>query len=251
MIIAVTALKEKVRQKVFFIVSILGILILVFFSTGTGSISINGEEVTDYKVLAPILLNIINAICCVMAAVLSLNTIPNEYERKTSHLVLIRKVSQKQYHAWLTMANIMASLLAELILFAAFLIFMAAKNHWNTMWRLLPAFLLSAVGVVIVCVMASWLSIVLSKIFAGSICAAVVLAGIFYNELELLNSIVGGVGGKLLEGILYIVPNLHGIQGQAGEVISGSGADIHLLLTGLLWIYLFAIAISLFNRKEV
>ncbi|MDE5873638.1 MAG: hypothetical protein K2H07_06970, partial [Lachnospiraceae bacterium] len=163
MIIAVTALKEKIRKKVFYIVSILGVLILVLFSTGTGTISINGEEITDYKLLSPILLNIINAISCVMAVVLSLNTIPDEYERKTSHLVLIREVSQRTYHAWLTAANIMASLLAEFILFVSFLIFMAAKNHGGDMWKLLPAFFISAIGVTLVCVMTSWLSIVLPK----------------------------------------------------------------------------------------
>lgn len=251
MIIAVTAFKEKIRKKVFFAVSIIGILILVLFSTGTGSISIDGEEITDYKLLAPILLNIINAISCAMAVVLSLNTIPDEYERKTSHLVLIRKVSQGKYHAWLTVANIMASLLAEFILFAAFLIFMAAKSYGSDMWKLLPAFSVSAVGVILVCVMTSWLSIVLPKIFAGTLSVILVLAGVFYNLLELLNSIVGGLGGKMLKGILYITPNLQGIQGQAGEFLNGNRVDVHLLLTGLLWIYIFVIALGLFKRKEV
>lgn len=251
MIIAVTALKEKIRKKVFYIVSILGILILVLFSTGTGTISINGEEITDYKLLSPILLNIINAISCVMAVVLSLNTIPDEYERKTSHLVLIREVSQRTYHAWLTAANIMASLLAEFILFVSFLIFMAAKNHGGDMWKLLPAFFISAVGVILVCVMTSWLSIVLPKIVAGTLSVILVLAGVFYNLLELLNSIVGGLGGKLLKGILHIVPNLHGIQGQAGEFLVSNRVDAHLLLTGLLWIYICVIALGLFKRKEV
>lgn len=251
MIIAVTALKEKMRKKVFYIVSILGILILLLFSTGTGSISIGGEEITDYKLLAPILLNIVNAISFVMAVVLSLNTIPDEYERKTSHLVLIRKVNQTTYHAWLTIANIMASLLAEAILFTVFLMFMAAKHHGSDIWKLLPAFFISGVGVVLVCVMTSWLSVFLPKIFAGTLSVILVLAGIFYTMLELLNSIVGGFGGDLLKGILHIVPNLYGIQKQAGAFLTGNKIDVHLLLTGLLWIYIFAIGLGLFKRKEV
>lgn len=251
MIIAATALKEKMRKKVFYIVSILGILILLFFSTGTGSISIGGEEITDYNRLAPILLAIVNAISCVMAIVLSLNTIPDEYERKTSHLVLIRKVSQTKYHGELTLANIMASLLAESILFAAFLIFMIAKKHESDIWKLLPAFLICAISVILICVMTSWLSIVLPKIFAGTLSVVIVLAGIFYEMLELLNSIVGGFGGKLLKGILHIVPNLQGIQKQAGEFLAGNRVEVHLLLVGLLWIYIFAVLLCLFKRKEV
>ena len=251
MIIAVTALKEKMRKKVLYIVSILGGLILVLFGTGTGSISIDGTPVTDYKILAPILLTILNAISCVMAVVLSLDTIPNEYERKTSHLVLIRKVSQTKYHAALTIANIMAGLLAELILFTAFLLFMISQHQGGDIWRLVPAFLISAIGVVLICVMTSWLSIFLPRFFAGTLSVIIVLTGVFYNMLELLNSIVGGFAGKLLKGILYIVPDLHGIQQQAGSVLASGTIEVHLLLKGLLWIYIFAILLGLFKRKEV
>ncbi|MDE5965270.1 MAG: hypothetical protein K2G89_00340 [Lachnospiraceae bacterium] len=251
MMIAVTALKEKIRKKVLYIVSILGGLILALFGTGTGSISIDGTPVTDYKILAPILLAILNVISCVMAVVLSLDTIPNEYERKTSHLVLIRNVSQTKYHAALTIANIMAGLLAELILFAVFLLFMISQHQGGDIWRLVPAFFISAICVVLICVMTSWLSIFLPRFFAGTLSVIIVLAGVFYNMLELLNSIVGGFAGKLLKGILYIVPDLHGIQQQAGSVLTDGTIEVHLLLKGLLWIYIFAMLLGLFKRKEV
>lgn len=251
MIIAVTALKEKMQKKVLYIAGILGGLILVLFGTGTGSISIEGTPVTDYKILAPILYNILNVISCVMAVVLSLDTIPNEYERKTSHLVLIRGVSQTKYHAALTIANIMAGLMAEFILFAAFLLFMISQNQSGDIWRLAPAFCISAIDVVLICVMTSWFSIFLPRFFAGTLSVIIVLAGVFYNMLELLNSIVGGFAGKLLKGILYIVPDLHGIQKQAGSVLTGGVAEVHVLLKGLLWIYIFSVLLGLFQRQEV
>lgn len=250
MTIAVTALKEKIRKKVLYIVSIIGILILVLFSTGTGSISMNGVEITDYKLLAPILLTVVNAISCVMAVVLSLDTIPNEYERKTSHLVLIRDVSQAKYHGELTAANVIASLLSELILFITFLCFMFSEHHENDIWRLPVAFFISSISVILVCVMTSWLSIFLPKLIAGTLSVIIMLAGVFYSMLELLNSIVGGFAGKLLKTALYIVPDLHGIQKQAGAFLTGGTADIHLLLKGLLWIYILAVLLCLFKRKE-
>lgn len=251
MMIAVTALKEKIRKKVLYIVSLLGVLILLLFSTGTGSISINGEEITDYKILASLLLTVFYVISCMLAVVLSLDTIPNEYERQTSHLVLIRKVSQAKYHGMLTIANIMAGLLAEAVLYASFLLFMLSQNQGSSIWKLVPAFLTAAVGVALVCVMTSWLSVVLPKFFAGMISVVIVLAGVFYNMLELLNSIVGGFGGKLLKGILYIVPDLHGIQEQAVSVLTGGTVEVHLLYKGLLWIYIFAVLLALSKRKEV
>ena len=250
MTIAVTAIKEKIRKKVLYIVSIIGILILVIFGTGTGSISMNGTEITDYKLLAPILLMIAHAISCVMAVVLSLDTIPNEYERKTSHLILIREISQTKYHGELAVANIMTSLLSELILFIAFMCFMLSKHHGNDIGRLFVAFFICSVSVILVCVMTSWFSIFLPKMIAGALSVIIMLAGIFYSMLELLNSIVGGFGGRLLKAVLYIVPDLHGIQKQAGSFLTSGTIDIHLLLKGLLWIYILAVFLCLFKRKE-
>lgn len=250
MTIAVTALKEKIRKKVFYIVSIMGVLLLVLFGTGTGSISIGGTAITDYKLLAPILLTLVHAISCVMAVVLSLDTIPNEYERQTSHLVLIRDVSQAKYHGALATANVVASLLSELILYITFLCYMLFKHHENDIGRLPVAFLLSSVSVIIVCVMTSWLSIFLPKLIAGTLSVMMMLAGIFYSSLELLNSILGGFAGKLLKAFLYIVPDLHGIQKQAGAFLTGGVVDYHLLLKGLLWIYILCIFLCLFKRKE-
>lgn len=250
MTIAVTAIKEKIRKKVLYIVSIISILILVLFSTGTGSISMNGTEITDYKLLAPILLMFVHAISCVMAVVLSLDTIPNEYERKTSHLILIREISQTKYHGELAVANIMTSLLSELILFIAFLCFMLSKHHGNDIGRLLVSFFISSISVILVCVMTSWFSIFLSKLIAGTLSVIIMLAGIFYSMLELLNSIVGGFAGRLLKAVLYIVPDLHGIQEQAGRFLTGGTVDIHLLLKGLLWIYILVVFLCLFKRKE-
>ena len=250
MTIAVTALKEKIRKKVFYMVSIMGVLLLVLFGTGTGSISIGGTAITDYKLLAPILLTLVHAISCVMAVVLSLDTIPNEYQRQTSHLVLIRDVSQAKYHGALATANVVASLLSELILYITFLCYMLSKHHENDIGRLPVAFFLSSISVIIVCVMTSWLSIFLPKLIAGTLSVMMMLAGIFYSILELLNSIVGGFAGKLLKAVLYIVPDLHGIQKQAGFFLTDGVVDLHLLLKGFLWIYILCIFLCLFKRKE-
>lgn len=248
--IAETAIKEKIRKKVLYIVSAIGVFILLLFSTGTGSISVGGVEITDYKLLAPVLLTIVSVISCVMAVVLSLDTIPNEYERKTSHLVWIRGISQARYHGELALANIVASLMSEMILFFAFIIFMLSEHHSQDILRLVPAFFLSGTGVVIVSVMTSFLSICLPKLVAGTLSVIIMLAGVCYSMLELLNSIVGGFAGQMLKVILYLVPDLHGIQKQAGNFLTDSMVDIHTLLKGMLWIYIFGIFICLCKRKE-
>lgn len=81
MTIAFTALKEKIRRKELYIVSAIGVFILLVFGTGSSSITINGEAVTDYKILAPILLIVVNAISCILAVIMSLGTIPTECQQ--------------------------------------------------------------------------------------------------------------------------------------------------------------------------
>lgn len=112
MIITLTAVKEKIRRKELYIVSAIGIFIILLFGTGSdsSSLSINGVAITDYKMLAPILLIVVNAISCVLTAVMSLSTIPNEYERNTSHLIWIRKIPQYRYHIELALSNMITGL---------------------------------------------------------------------------------------------------------------------------------------------
>ncbi|MGN0695530.1 MAG: hypothetical protein ACI4J5_02055 [Oscillospiraceae bacterium] len=250
MTIALTAFKEKLRRKELYIVSAIGILILLIFGTGSGTLSIDGVAVTDHKILAPILLTVINAVVCMLSVIMSLSTIPNEYERKTSHLIWIRNVSQPRYHGELALANIFSGLASEAILFAAMLIFMLKNGRAAELWRLFPACLIIGVNVAAVCLLTSALSIVLPKFAAGAVSAAAALAGIFHSLLYTLKDIIGGFGGQLIKYALKLIPDLHGIQSQAGNIISGKEIDIHVILTGLAACYIFSVMIILFKRKE-
>lgn len=241
MTIAVTALKEKIRRKELYIVSAIGILILLLFGTGTGSLSIGGTTVTDYKILGPIMLIVVNAINCMLAVVMSLSTIPNEYERGTSHLVWIRKVPQWRYHGELALANVLAGLISEAILFAAMFVFMLTNHKADWLWRLFPAYLIIGINVAAVSMLTSMLSAVIPKFAAGAIASAAALAGIFHSILELLKDMVGGFGGELIKYALKLIPNLHQIQTQAGNVLHGGRVDIHVILTGLLAVYVYTV----------
>lgn len=250
MTIAVTAFKEKLRRKELYIVSAIGILILLIFGTGSGTLSVDGVAVTDYKVLAPILLTVMSAVVCLLSVIMSLSTIPNEYERKTSHLIWIRKVPQSRYHGELALANIFSGLASEAILFAAVIIFIIKNGRAEELWRLIPAYIIIGVNVSAVCLLTSALSIILPKIAAGAISAVAALAGIFHGLLYSLKDIIGGIGGQLIKYVLKLVPDLHGIQSQAGNLLSGKDVDIHVILTGLFAVYIFSVMIILFKRKE-
>ena len=250
MTIAFTALKEKIRRKELYIVSAIGAFILLVFGTGSGSLTINGEAVTDYKILAPILLIVVNAISCVLAVIMSLGTIPTEYERNTSHLVWIRKIPQYRYHGELALANTFTGLISEAILFMAMFIIMMSKGRADEFLRLVMAYFIIGLNVTIVCVMTSALSIVIPKFMAGAIASAAMLVGIFSSLLATLKDIIGGFGGVMVKYALKVIPNLHGIQSEAANALCGNHIDIHVILTGLLAVYVLTVLILVFKRKE-
>lgn len=248
--IAVTALKEKIRRKELYIVSVIGVLILLLFGTGNGSLSINGMAITDYKMLAPILVVVVNAVGCFLTLVMSLSTIPNEYERHTSHLVWIRGISQPRYHGELALANVLSGLLSEGILFLAMFVFVIAQGKFAEAWRLLPAYFILGINITIIALLTSVLSVVLPKYVAGSIAAAVTFAGIFHSLLSMIKDILGGFGGELIKYILKVVPNLHNMQAQAGNVLGEAKVEVHSIWVGMFILYILVVLIMVVRKKE-
>ncbi len=250
MTIMATAFKEKIRRKDLYIVSAIGVLILLLFGTGTGSLSINGVAVTDYRILGPIMLTVVNAINCMLAVVMSLCTIPNEYQRHTSHLVWIRKVPQWRYHGELALANVLSGLVSEAILFAAMLVFMLMHLQADQLWRLFPAYLILGINAAAVSLLTSLLSVIVPKFAAGAIAAGAAFAGIFHSLLGLLKDMVGGFGGDLIRYALKLIPNLHEVQAQAGKILYGGRVDAHVLLTGLLAIYVYTVLLFIYKTTS-
>lgn len=248
--ITLTALREKIRKKIFYVSAAIGILVLMLFSADGTTISINGVSVTSYEMLAPILLTIINAISCTLAVIFSLGTIPNEYERRTSHLIWIRGVSQPVYHGQLAAANIMSALLSQLILYAMVIIYMLRQRHAADLWRLLPAFCITAICATCVSLMTSWLSVFLPRAAAGTISTLVTLVGLLYPVLDLVKNIFGGFSGRMISFLLFCLPDFNKIQSQAGNLLIKDPVAAHPLLKGIFFSYLFLLFLLLARRKE-
>lgn len=250
MVIVVTALKEKIRRKEFYIVTLIGLLILLVFGTGAGSITIGGKPVTGYESIAPILITMINVVCGALAILLSLHTIPNEYERKTSHLIWIRGVSQPEFHGELALANGISSLIAEVILYMGLLVYMVMNGKESEVWRLIPAFLLVAISVFMVSLFTSVLSIVLPGMFACTVVTICYLVGILHGILDVFRNMITGIGSVLLKGILFVIPDLNAIQTQAGNVLRGNPVEVHVIWKGLLIIYMISLLFFLLKKRE-
>ncbi|MBQ2801206.1 MAG: hypothetical protein IJF03_07440 [Lachnospiraceae bacterium] len=250
MTITINALKEKIRRKELYVVAVLGLLLVILFSSGAGTLTIDGEPITGYGKMAPIMIVVVNALSGALAIALSIRTIPNEYERKTSHLIWIRDVKQWQYHGYLSLANIISSLIAALIMYLGLFIFAVIKQETQGLYRLIPAFFIMAIGVCIVSLFTSVLSIVLPGMAVGIISAGCFLVGIFHGVLEIAKDMVGGFTGGIISVLLKIIPNLNELQAQAGNMIGGEAVNSHEIFKGLLIIYILTLLFFVFKRKE-
>ncbi|NMA35054.1 MAG: hypothetical protein GX940_10995, partial [Clostridiaceae bacterium] len=100
--------RERIRGKTFHIVSVIGIVIMLIITTSEGSLTINGMTVTGFEQMVPVALSITGFVSSLLAVMVSLRTIPDEFERKTTHLVLIRGIKPWQYMFSLTIGNMLA-----------------------------------------------------------------------------------------------------------------------------------------------
>lgn len=244
------ALRERIRRKDIYVVIMIGILIVMMCMSGAATLSINGVSVTEFQMVMPLVMNIISVLGGGIAIALSLRTIPNEYERKTSHLVWIRGVSQWKYHGQLALANIVSSVGALFILYAGVMIFAAVRGEAGVLVKGVPAFLIFSVSTAAVSLFTSAVSLVLPSMAAGVLCAAFMLAGTMHPILETVSGIVSGVSRQLVRAILFIVPDLYAAESQAANLLSGKTVQVHSILGGLLVLYVCGLLLFVLRRKE-
>lgn len=244
------ALRERIRRKDIYVVIMIGMLIVTMCMSGTATLAINGVSVTEFEMLMPLVLNVISVLGGGIAVALSLRTIPNEYERRTSHLIWIRGVSQWKYHGQLALANVISSVGALFILYAGVMVFAAVKGEYGVLAKGPLAFAVFAVGTAAVSLFTSAVSLVVPGMAAGVICTAFMLIGTLHPILETISGIVSGAARGLLNGILFVVPSLYAVESQAASLLSGKTVQIHEILGGLLVLYVCTVMLYVFHRRE-
>ncbi len=249
-VIIKNALRERIRRKELYIVVAIGILLMLLCSSDSTSFSIDGEAVTGFKNMFMVMHVLINAVGCILAVVLSVRTIPNEYERQNSHLVWVRGITQIKYHGGLAIANILSTMSAVAILYVVLAIYTISNGKLEYGLLMIPAFLIEVINISIVSLFTSVCSIFMPAMATGTIGILFAGCGVFYGLLDLYKNIIGGLGGKLISALLVIVPDMNGIQKQAQNLILGNKIDVHLILVSLLAIYVISIGIFVFKKKE-
>lgn len=249
-IIMANALKERMRRKELYVIIAIAALLILFCSSDSATITMDGEALTGFSNMFMIMHVLVHFIGCILAVVLSLKTIPNEYERKNSHLVWVRGISQGEYHGGLALANIFASLAAAGILYFVLAVYAVAKGHAEVLPRMVPAFGIMAVSVTFVSLFTSVLSIKLPGMAAGALAVLVAGSGVFHGVLDIFKNMFGGAGGKCLSFLLAIIPDLNGIQKAAYRLATEKSVETHVVWLGLLALWIVSLGLVVFKRKE-
>ena len=225
--IVLNVAREKIRKKMLYITIILGIIAVVIFSSDMGSLTVGGRSFNDYYVLIPILINIVNFLSGAIALAMSVSTVPNEYERRTSHLIWSRGISQSRYHMNLAIGNVLISWLSGIILYITLGIFAVVNGYTNMLGYIAAAVPLMMIYTAIICMLTTAFSIKLAPVVTGVIMIILFIGGAFRNLLILLSA-----------------------SRQAGNLVQGKQINVHVIVMGLLIVWIAGLGILFFRRKE-
>ncbi len=248
--ITLNVVREKIRKKMLYITTILGILVMAIFSSGMGSITIGGKNIKDYYVMVPILINIVNFLAGAIALALSVTTVPDEYERRTSHLIWSRGISQSRYHMSLAAGNVLVSWISGFILYAALGVFAIMNGYTSILGTIAAATIFMMIYTTIICMLTTALSIKVPVVFTGVIMIIILICGAFRSILNLLAAALTGIGGMIIKRVIAIIPNLAGISTQAGNLVQGKPINVHEIILALIVIWVAGLGILLFRREE-
>ncbi|NLK86096.1 MAG: hypothetical protein GX279_01210 [Clostridiaceae bacterium] len=242
---------ERIRSRTFYVVGIIGMVIMLLITTGNGNLTINGKKVSGFEPMVPVALSIIGFVSSLLAVMVSLQTIPNEFERKTTHLVLIRGIKPWQYMFSLTAGNMLASVFCMLSLYVSLLIFTAAHGKIGLF---LPTFLciaIMSINTMLLSAAVSLLSIKLPVYITGILGLVIYVMGVLHGVLDTLAGTTQGFGRVLADAALFIVPDFSAVQQQASNVLIWMPLDPKPLLVSLLQLYVILSLTFVVFRREV
>ncbi len=243
--------RERIRGKTFYIVGFIGMVIMLFITTGDSNLTINGKKVTGFEQMVPVALSIAGFVSNLLAVMVSLRTIPDEFERKTTHLVLIRGIKPWQYMFSLTVGNILASLFCMFSLNASLAIFCIA---YGRLGLIIPAFLsvaIMGINSMFLSAAVSVMSIKAPVYITGITGIFIYAAGILHGVLDTLANTAQGVGAVLARATLFLIPDFSAVQQQASNVLTGAPIDPEPILSSLILLYLAMSLTFVLFRKEV
>lgn len=266
--IAANAVRENLRNKVLYLLALLGIAaVAALLLGGTVEQSAGGGRavnLTDSLLgTVQIGLSIIGLFSAVVAVVLSMNTVPREFERKTIHLLLVRPVERWQVALELLLGNILTAwILYALVSLGLVLVLVARGANTHYLLSLVPGLLTLSLNVAFTACLTTLLSTRLPGAVAGFLGLGAYVAGALRGLLDLglqmkiIGTLERGANTAFWEALrsvaLWFLPPVNEIAAEAAKFLApGAVIDAKVYVSALIWLYFGVLltAVSLYGKE--
>lgn len=266
--IAANVVRENLRNKVLYLLALLGIAAVVaILLGGTVQQSTGGGRAVNLTAsllgTVEVGFSIIGLFSAMVAVVLSMNTVPREFERKTIHLLLVRPVERWRVALELLLGNILTAWILYGLLslgLVSVLVARGAKIHY--LLSLGPAFLTLSLNVAFTACLTTLFSARLPGAVAGFLGLGLYVAGALRGVLDLalqmkINSSFGkGANAAFWEALrsvaLWFFPPVNEIAAEAAKFVApGAVLDAKVYVSALIWLYFGVLltAVSLYGKE--
>lgn len=267
--IAGNVVRENLRNKVLYLLAFLGILTVAALLLG-GTVQVQDEgggpavNLTDSLLgTVQIGFTIIGLFSAVVAVVVSMNTVPREFERKTIHLLLVRPVERWQVALELLLGNVLTAWVLYALLSLGLVLVLAARGaNAHYLLSLVLGLLTLSLNVAFTACLTTLLSARLPGAVAGFLGLGVYAAGASRGVLDLglqmkiMSALERGASTAFWDAlrsiVLWCLPPVNEIAAEAAKFLTpGALLDAKVYVSALIWLY-FAVlltAVSLYGKE--
>lgn len=248
-------MRENLRNRALYILTGVGVLLmLALLATPSGTLTdASGRNLLeDLSGTMRVGFAIMGLLGALVTVVLSMNTIPREFERQTIHLLLVRPVARWQLAGSFLTGNVLTAWVFLLGLSIPLFAALAVRDGSHLMAALATALLAPLLNTAIVAAVTTLLSTRLPG--PASAFLSLVLYGVaaFGSTLANLAGAADGLKGWLMQAGLTLVPPTDAVASEALKLL-GTGAviDGRVFAIGLLYLWLVAglTAAGLYGRE--
>ncbi len=249
MSIAMNVLKEKSRSKTLYILAVIGAVFMLLISTGDG-LSINGVKVDSFEQRVPVALAINTFIGALIGMMSALQTIPNEIERKTDHLILSRGVKRWEFMISLALGNLLTALVAVFAVNFSLGIFVLILGRAGLMFRVVFSIIIISINVLALSGIVSALSVRIPSTVTAILAIMIYFVGMLHRLLSTFAHSIEGPAGVILSTVMKVMPSFVEVQAQASNALLGKPVDPYPILLMALYVYAGLSLTMIFGRKE-
>jgi len=239
--VALNVVREALRSRALHVLTGVGVLLMfLMLVTGGGSVRdpAGNDLLADASGAMRVGFAMAGFIGAVVTVVLSMNTVPREFERGTAELLLVRPAPRWQIGAGFVLGNVLSGWLFLLVLAVPLFPALTVRGGWD----LVPALPLALAGLLLniaaVAALTTLLSLWLPGPAAGFLGLLAYGLGAFGPELSALVSLSDAWWPPLARAALTALPPTGAVTASVLQVfVPGGAVDPRPLLGGLLYLW--------------